>query len=140
MLMVVDGQGGGIGKVLVQKIRAALPKADIRAIGTNSIATQAMVQAGASAGATGEGAVVWNAARARVIIGVIGVFFPYSMMGEVTPKMTEAICASAAVKIAVPMARCGILVAGVKAQLNELMDEAAAKAVEYYNSIGEKRV
>ena len=123
-IMIVDGQGGGIGRALAENVRAALPEAEIVAVGTNSIATSSMMKAGAAMGATGENAVIWNAGRSDVILGPIGVFFPHAMMGEITPRMAQAVALAPGEKVLLPLQRCGITVAGVQdLPLKELLGQ-----------------
>ncbi|MCD8140965.1 MAG: DUF3842 family protein [Planctomycetaceae bacterium] len=112
---VVDGQGGGVSKALVESLRRALGS-DVRitALGTNSAATSAMLKAGADEGATGENAVVVNVARADVVMGAVGVLSADSMLGEITAAMTAAIGRSPARKVLLPLNRCNLDVAGVK--------------------------
>ncbi len=111
---VVDGQGGGIGKHIVDKLRRAFPeKLSIVALGTNSVATSQMLKAGANEGATGENAICYNADRAEVIIGSIAILAANSMLGELTPKMAQAIGQSDAMKILLPINRAKIEVVGV---------------------------
>lgn len=126
LIAVIDGQGGGIGKALVERLRKALGAgADIRALGTNPLATSLMLKAGATAGASGENAIVVNAKKAGVIIGSIGIIAADSMLGEVTPAMAQAVAASDAVKVLIPMNRCGISVMGTGNQpLPVYIDEA----------------
>ncbi|MDR1613797.1 MAG: DUF3842 family protein [Planctomycetota bacterium] len=127
-IAVVDGQGGGVGKALVEKLRHAFGKeAYILALGTNSHAASIMLKAGADAGASGENAIVANADRVRVIVGALGVVAADSMLGEITPAMARAIAQSGARKILVPVNRCGLTVAGVK---NLSFGEYVAEAVE----------
>ena len=126
-ILLIDGQGGGIGRALAENVRAALPEAEIVAVGTNSIATSSMMKAGAAMGATGENAVIWNAGRSDVILGPIGVFFPHAMMGEITPAMAEALTGSRAHKIAVPVNRCNVHVVGI---VERPLREYIAEAVE----------
>ena len=123
---VVDGQGGGIGKTLVERLRKEFQKSvEIVALGTNSTATMVMLKAGADEGATGENAVVWNAAKADIIMGAVGIVVANAMMGELTPLMAREIAASPAKKVLIPINRCGILLAGVKEEpLPVLIDEA----------------
>ena len=91
-ILVVDGQGGGIGSQLVKQLRSCLPEhCELIGVGTNVLATNAMLKAGASHGATGENAIVFNAARADVILGPIGIVVANGILGEVSPKMATAI-------------------------------------------------
>ena len=127
-IVVVDGQGGGIGKSLVEKLRACLgDSAVITALGTNALATAAMLKAGANDGATGENAVAINAASADIITGSIGIIAANSMLGELTPKMAAAIASSEAQKVLIPLNRCNLHVSGTKnISLPEYIDGAVA--------------
>ena len=86
-VVIIDGQGGGMGRALTERLRAASPEAEIVAVGTNVLATAAMLKAGASAGATGENAVRVNCRRADVIAGPIGIVLADALLGEITPEM-----------------------------------------------------
>ena len=99
LVAVVDGQGGGMGRGLVEAVKKKWPSIHVRALGTNSLATAAMLRAGADDGATGENAVAFNARRADILLGPIGVLTPNGLLGEVSPRMAEAIGGSEAVKI-----------------------------------------
>ena len=123
---VVDGQGGGMGRSIVEKLRASLGDSiTITALGTNALATSSMLKAGADEGATGENAVVVNAARADIIVGSIGIVCANSMLGELTPKMAIAIASSPAQKVLIPVSRCGLHLAGIQnAPLPEYIDDA----------------
>ena len=126
-ILIIDAQGGGIGRQLVAAIRESLPEAEITAVGTNTAATAAMLKAGAVRGATGENAVVYNAARADVILGPIGILMANGIMGEVSPKMSVAISGSEAVKVLIPASGCGIFVAGTQdCRLDEYLQNAVA--------------
>ncbi|MEA5051643.1 MAG: DUF3842 family protein [Oscillospiraceae bacterium] len=124
-ILVVDGQGGRIGAALIEGLLAAQPDASLIAVGTNVAATQAMRKAGAAAGATGENAVCVNAARADVIAGPIGIIAADALLGEITPRMAEAISGSDAKKVLVPVTSCSIVVAGTEAlPLARYIDDA----------------
>ena len=111
-IVIIDGQGGSLGKSLVEKIKIRY-NCELYAIGTNSIATSAMLKAGADFGATGENPVVVNCRDADIIIGPAGIVAADSLLGEITPKMASAIACSNAKKILVPVSRCKIIIAGV---------------------------
>lgn len=113
-ILVIDGQGGKMGKTIVENLKMELPECKITAIGTNSIATSAMLKAGADMGATGENPVIYNCLDADIIIGSMGIIIANSYMGEITSAMSSAIGNSKAVKILIPVNRCNLYVAGVK--------------------------
>lgn len=113
-IAVIDGQGGGIGKAIVDGIKTHVPKADVLALGTNSMATGQMMKAGADEGATGENAIVHNVANVDMIVGVIAILNANALMGELSPKMAEAIGSSNAQKVLLPINRCGINVVSVE--------------------------
>ncbi len=113
-IVVIDGQGGGIGKSLVEQLKKKLPKEEILAIGVHSIATSNMLKAGADLGVTGENAIVYNCKNAKIITGPIGIIVANGLMGEITKEMAEAITSSEAEKILIPVARCSVKVAGVQ--------------------------
>ena len=112
-ILVIDAQGGGIGKQLVAAICERFPAAELTAVGTNSVATVAMKKAGAAAAATGENAVVVNARKADVIIGPIGIVIADALLGEITPKMAQAVAQSRAKRILIPVNHCDNIVVGV---------------------------
>ena len=114
-IAVVDGQGGGIGSLIVKRLRDEFGDAiEIFALGTNAAATSAMMKSRSNKGATGENAIVWNANRANIIIGPLSIVLPNAMFGELTPKMAEAIASSDAKKILLPLNQEGIDVIGVE--------------------------
>jgi len=114
---VVDGQGGGIGKVIAEKLRKEFgERIEIFAFGTNALATAALLKAGANEGATGENAIVQNMCEMDIITGPLGIIVAHSMLGELTPLMAEAISKSKARKLLLPINRCGIDVIGAKAE------------------------
>lgn len=123
-ITVIDGQGGKIGKAIIEKIREKNIASEITAVGTNSLATSQMLKAGADNAATGENPVVISCRKADVIMGPIGIMVADSMLGEITPKMAEAVGQSDARKILVPVNRC-FEVAGVKdMSLSQYIEEA----------------
>jgi len=125
-IAVVDGQGGGIGKILVEKFRKAFAdRIEILALGTNALATSIMLKAGADEGVTGENAIVFNVAKVDVIVGPLGIIAANSLLGELTPLMARAIAESPALKILIPLNRCNLFVAGLENKpLNAYIDEA----------------
>lgn len=112
-IVVIDGQGGKIGKTIIEQLKAADSTSEVIAIGTNALATAAMLKAGADNGATGENPVVIASRTADVIVGPIGIIAADSMLGEITPKMAEAIGQSSAKKVLIPVSKC-FEVAGVQ--------------------------
>ena len=124
-VLVIDGQGGGLGKQLVAALSTQCPEARLTAVGTNSLAANAMRKAGAPRAATGENAVAFNARRADILLGPIGVLTPNGLLGEVSPRMAEAIGGSEAVKILLPSQRCSIrLAVGESQPLQFYLDQA----------------
>lgn len=110
---VIDGQGGGIGSAIIKKLKLHYGETvDITALGTNAIATAQMLKARANRGASGENAIVRTAGQVDVIIGPIGIVLAHAMMGEVTPRMAEAIAASGAPKLLVPLSQENIEIVG----------------------------
>lgn len=129
---VVDGQGGGIGRAIVEKVRKAFPDLEITALGTNSAATSQMLKAGATEGATGENAIVHNMKHVDVVMGVIGILNANAMMGELTPAMAAAIGGSHTYKILLPVNRCHIHVVSVKdISIGEHIDNAIKVLADY---------
>ena len=128
-IVVIDGQGGGIGRSLVERIRSELPDVQIVAVGSNSLATSAMLKAGANVGATGENAVCWAARNADILIAPIALVLKDSMMGEITGNMAAAVGSSRATRILVPTERCGTHVAGAHGfSMQSLVEDAARQA------------
>ena len=112
-IVVIDSQGGGIGRQVVSSIKAEFPDQAVTAIGTNVQATSAMLKAGADQGATGENPVIVACRDADVIIGPIGIVIADSMIGEVSPAMALAVCQSRAKRILIPVNHCDNIVVGV---------------------------
>ncbi|QAT51365.1 DUF3842 family protein [Caproiciproducens sp. NJN-50] len=113
-IIVIDGQGGSLGKQLIARLRQILPDQPVTAIGTNSIATASMLKAGASEGATGENPVLVNCARADLILGPLGILIADSLLGEITPAMAAAVGNSTAQKILIPVNKCNCSIAGAQ--------------------------
>lgn len=113
LLTVIDGQGGKLGKQLIEKIKEVLPGCEITAIGTNATAAATMIKGGADAGATGENPVIVACRSADIIIGPVGIVIADSLLGEVTPAMAAVVGQSSAVKILIPINRCNNLIVGV---------------------------
>jgi len=123
-IAVIDGQGGGMGKVIIEKMRKEFrEQVDILALGTNALATSAMLKAGANEGATGENAIVYNSKEIDLIIGSLSIIMANSMLGELTPKMAEAIVTSKARKLLIPIYRGNIDIIGLATEpLPHLVD------------------
>ena len=136
-VLVIDGQGGGLGRQLVSALAAACPEAELTAVGTNSLAANAMLKAGASRAATGENAVVVNCRRADIIVGPIGIVIADALLGEITPAMAAAVCQSGARRVLVPINHCENYVVGVPDQpVSQLVTAAAQKVKERCSGIG----
>jgi len=124
-VVVVDGRSGRTGQLFIERIKTAQLPCEIVAIGTNAIATAAMLKAGANAGATGEHPVIVACRTADIIAGPIGILSADSLMGEITPSMAIAIGQSAATKLLFPISHCNNVVVGTQSlTLSKLMDEA----------------
>ena len=112
-LVVIDAQGGGIGRQLVSALKRAYPRQPVTAVGTNGMATAAMLKAGADRGATGENAVIVSSRRADIILGPIGIVIADALLGEITPAMAQAVGQSPARRLLLPMSHCDNIVVGV---------------------------
>ena len=129
-ILVIDAQGGGMGRMLVEGLKHALPEQPVTAVGTNALATSAMLRAGADQAATGENAIRVCAAAAEIILAPIGMVLADAMLGEVTADMAVAIGRSPAHKILLPVSRCQTTVAGVgRMTMAEAVERAVAEAV-----------
>lgn len=116
-IAVIDGQGGGMGKVVVDRIRREFhDNVEILALGTNALATAAMLKAGANEGATGENAIIYNCGEVDWIIGSLSLIIANSMMGELSPGMASAIASSKAKKMLLPIHRSNIEIIGLKSE------------------------
>lgn len=130
-LIVIDGQGGGVGRSLVSALKDIMPDQPLLALGTNAQATTAMLRAGADAGATGESAIRYQCKTADIILGVTGILHANAMMGEISPAVAAAVSLSEAEKILIPLERCGLRIAGVGRQpLDSLIRQAAQMAAQ----------
>ena len=113
-ILIIDGQGGGLGRQLVTAAKEQYPEIEVLAVGTNSAATNAMLRAGADRAATGENSVVVASGQADVIMGPLGMVIADSMLGEITPRMALAVGRSRAKRILVPVSQCDNIVAGTQ--------------------------
>ncbi len=131
-ICVVDGQGGGIGAVIIKRLKEEFgEEVEVLALGTNGIATSQMMRARANRGATGENAIVQTARTADVIIGPLGIVLAHSMMGEVTPRMAEAVASSPALKLLLPLTQERVEIAGLRAEpLPHLVEEIVTKKLK----------
>lgn len=126
-ILIIDGQGGGLGRQLVSAVKEKYPETEILAVGTNSAATNAMLRAGADQAATGENSVAVASERADVIMGPVGIVIADSMLGEITPRMALSVGQSRAKRILIPVNLCDNIVVGV----NEIsMTKNVQNAVE----------
>ena len=127
-ITVIDGQGGRIGKSVIEQLKKSHPEQEIYAIGTNGIATAAMLKAGADHGATGENPCIVNSRDFDIIIGPIGIVLADSLLGEITPAIAVAVSSSPAFKILIPVNRCNHYIAGSReAGLGEYIREVCEK-------------
>ncbi|MCF0112255.1 MAG: DUF3842 family protein [Erysipelotrichaceae bacterium] len=127
-VLVIDGQGGGMGKQLVSQIKTTIPGVEVVAVGTNSLATQAMLKAGADAVATGENALIVNCRKADVIIGPVGIVIADALLGEISPAMATAVAQSNAKRILIPTNLCDNYIAGIhESTVSELIADGIRK-------------
>ena len=130
-VLVIDGQGGGLGRQLVAALSAQCPDIRLTAVGTNSLAANAMPKAGAQRAATGENAVVVNSRRADIIVGPIGIVIADALLGEITPAMATAVCQSNATRVLIPVNHCENYIVGVPDQpISSLVAAAVQKVKE----------
>ena len=137
-ILIIDGQGGGIGARLVSLLRPRLPVGcELLCTGTNSLATSAMLKAGADRGATGENALCYNAQRSDLILGPIGVVLANGIIGEVSPAAASAVSGAECVKILIPSPTCGTLIAGTEdCRLEEYLRRAVELALQELEKAG----
>ncbi len=129
-ILVIDGQGGKLGKSIVENIRERLPEADIMAVGTNSAAAESMRRAGASRVATGENPVIVACRSADIIVGPIGIAIADALMGEISPAMANAVASSAAQRVLIPMNLCDTYVAGISKSSAAILSDAMKRIEE----------
>lgn len=130
-IVIIDGQGGRLGQLLAEAIVKESLDCELLAIGTNSIATSAMMKGGAKQGATGENPVIVACRDADVIIGPIGIVSADSLLGEITPNMAAAIGQSRAIKLLLPVSHCNNQIIGVKPlTMNEMVKAAVERLKE----------
>ncbi len=130
-IIVIDGQGGRMGRLIIEKLKDAGISQPLIAIGTNSMATSAMLKAGADRAATGENPVIVNTRDADYIIGPVGIIFADSLLGEITPAMANAVSSCKAYKILIPTNRCNHYIAGIEdTSLSDLVTDAVNKLKE----------
>lgn len=128
-VLVIDGQGGGLGRQLVSAVKTAFPAFEVIAVGTNSAATNAMLKAGADQAATGENSVVTVSRTADVIMGPVGIVIADAMLGEITPRMAAAVGQSAAKRILIPVSLCDNIVVGIEEMTMNRRVECAVDAL-----------
>ena len=134
-ILVIDGQGGGIGRSLVELLVKNFPDSEVGATGTNSIATETMLKGGPSFAATGENAILFNAAEADVIIGPAGIIMANALHGEISPAIAMAVSSSKAKVVLIPMNHCRAYIAGVE---EKKVAEYLQDAVDIIRKIDEK--
>lgn len=135
-ILIIDAQGGGIGKQVVMAIKRSFSQAEITAVGTNSIATAAMLKAGADHAATGENAVITGCRKADLIIGPIGIVIADAMFGEVTPAMAVAVGQSDAKRLLIPVNHCDNMIVGISdLSLGRLIDSLVKEIEVLYRDL-----
>ena len=124
-ILVIDGQGGRLGRKLLESIRKTCPEAEISAVGTNSIATENMMNSNCADNlATGENAVIVACRTAQIIVGPFGIATADAMMGEISPAMANAVASSAAYRVLIPMNLCNTYIAGVASGSSAILEDA----------------
>lgn len=113
-IVIIDGQGGGIGKSIVEQVKKEILEVEIVVAGTNAIATANMMKAGVGYGVTGENAIIYNCKYADAIVGPIGIILTNGLMGEITEEIAKAITDCDALKVLIPVSKCPVKIAGVE--------------------------
>lgn len=138
VVLIIDGQGGRLGKLLAEQLSQKSDQIELICVGTNSIATSTMMKAGSARGATGENAVVVNCRNADFIIGPIGIAIADSMLGEITPAMACAVGQSSAVRLLIPFNHCGNVIVGVgTASIKDLIAQTITELERHLGSWSE---
>jgi len=135
-ILVIDGQGGKLGRNLIKSIRQNFPDVRIMAVGTNTAATESMRSSGATAAATGENPVIVACRTADIIAGPLGIAVADSLMGEISPAMANAVAQSNAYRVLIPMNLCDTYVAGVAQSSAAIMNDAIEHIRELIEKIG----
>ena len=130
-ILIIDAQGGGLGRALAASVKTEFPGVEITAVGTNTVAASNMLKAGADHAATGENAVIVGCRKADVIIGPAGIAIADSMYGEITPAMAAAVGRSGAKKLLIPMNQCNNIIVGVKKlSMSDMVEAVIAQLKE----------
>ena len=138
-ILVIDGQGGRLGRRLLENIRKTCPEAEISAVGTNSIATQNMMNSScADHLATGENAVIGACRTAQIIVGPFGIATADAMMGEISPAMANAVASSPAYRVLIPMNLCNTYIAGVASSSAAILEDAMRQIQKFMSGEKEK--
>lgn len=132
-ILVIDAQGGGIGRQLIVRLKEHFPDACIAAVGTNSAAAANMLKGGPDHAATGENAVIVACRTADLIVGPVGIAITDAMYGEITPRMAAAVGSSRARRILIPFQNCYNIIAGVEQPVSQLLDAAVREAEKILN-------
>ena len=139
-VLVIDGQGGRLGRSLLEGIRKVCPSAELTAVGTNSIATQNMMSSGcADHLATGENAVLEACRSARIIVGPLGIATADALLGEISPAMANAVAASLANRVLIPMNLCNTYVAGVIRGSSAILEDAVSHVRQLVEALEDAR-
>ena len=131
-ILVIDGQGGNLGRQLCKMLLERMKDITVRAVGTNSFATESMLKTGVQEAATGENAVIVGAKWADIIIGPIGIVIADALLGEVTAKMAAAVVSAEAKRVLIPMNKCDTIIAGIdNIPTSTLIESAVQKIISY---------
>lgn len=129
MILVVDGQGGGLGRLLVRELKGAFPQAEIAARRDEFHRRERHDEGRGGLRRHGENAVVVNCRHADIIVGAVGIVIADSMWGEITPRMAQAVGQSDARRVLIPINLCSNLVVGVAEMSMSKLVQAAVDTV-----------